>query len=165
VNSAEFEKDYTGHEDDPYLVIQGHPWSWTDTSKKPDRTGAVLDRWVEFRKIVGFLRSRDAIFVTPYEYYRVVRGYAMDTKPPSVPAGLALGREGSGSVKLAWNPSTDPGSGVDCYKIYRDGRPVGLSTGTDYSENFPGLTDSTTYQVAAVNKAELSSARSFPIHL
>jgi hypothetical protein len=165
VNFSEYEKNYAGHENDPYLVLQGHPWSWSDTSKKPDRTGAVLDRWAEFRAIVDFLKSRGATFVTPYEYYRIVRGYTGDTKPPSVPTGLTLSQDGAGPVKLAWTPSADPGSGVDCYKIYRDGRPVGLSVGTSYTEDLPGLVNSTAYQVVAVNKAEVCSARSAAVTL
>jgi hypothetical protein len=74
VNFDEFRKGFAGHEADPVLVLQGHPWSWTDTSSKPDRTGAVLDRWEEFRKIVAFLQERGCRFTTPYGWSREVRG-------------------------------------------------------------------------------------------
>src|ERR1043166_9345973 len=31
INFSEFEREYRGHEADSYLVLQGHPWSWTET--------------------------------------------------------------------------------------------------------------------------------------
>ncbi|MEK7765637.1 MAG: hypothetical protein AAB368_05310, partial [bacterium] len=90
VNFSEFERGYAGHEADPVLILQGHPWSWTDTSAKPDRTGATLDRWEEFRKILAFLKGRGVRFVTPYDYYRIAMGYATDTTPPTAPTGLKV---------------------------------------------------------------------------
>jgi len=159
VNCSEFEKEYRGHEADAYLVLQGHPWSWTETSAKPDRTGAVLDRWNEFRKIVRFLKTRDALFMNPYEYYRHVRGFAADTTPPAAPSGLSVTRSGANAVTLAWMAPAAPASGLDCYKIYRNGRPVGLSTTAAWSSALLDLAPADTFQVAAVSRAELTSAR------
>lgn len=162
INFSEFEKEYRGHEADPWLVLQGHPWSWTETSTKPDRTGAVLDRWDEFRKIVRYLKARDAVFMNPYEYYLHVRGFAADTAPPAAPTEVAVARAGAGSVSLTWRPPAEPVSGLDCYKIYRNGRPVGLSLAPTWSATLPDLAPTDTFQVAAVSRAELESPRSLP---
>ncbi len=159
VNFSEFEKSYRGHENDPYLVLQGHPWSWTDTSSKPDRTGAALDRWGEFRKIIGFLRARDYRFANPYEYYRIVRGHAADTRAPAAPAGLKAARTDKDSVSLNWNPAPQGGPAVDCYKIYKDGKPAGLSVEPFWTGKFDALADSTTFSVVAVSKNEIPSPR------
>ncbi|MEK7477372.1 MAG: hypothetical protein AAB152_17260 [Candidatus Coatesbacteria bacterium] len=163
VNFAEFRREYAGHEADPYLILQGHPWSWTDTSKKPDRTGAVLDRWAEFRKIVAFLRERGAVFVTPYEYYRIARGIGKDSAPPAAPAGLAAARE-AGALILRWQPADD--SGIDCFKIYRDGQPVGLSITSEW-RFAGGLRGSQrgSYSVVAVGKSDACSPPSTPVEV
>ncbi len=165
VNFSEFEKEYAGHENDPYLVLQGHPWSWTETSTKPDRTGAVLDRWDEFRKIIAFLKSRAARFVNAYEYCRIIRGYAADTTPPAAPTGLTVTRSGPASVSLVWTPPAAPASGLDCYKVYRDGRPVALSTGPAWTGTIPAMVARTSFQVVAVSRAELVSPRSLTASL
>jgi len=162
VNCSEFEKEYRGHEADPSLVLQGHPWSWTGTSAKPDRTGAVLDRWAEFRKIIRFLKARDAVFMNPYEYYRHVRGLAADTSPPAPPTRVVVTRSGTGLVALDWQAPAAPASGLDCYKVYRNGRPIGLSTTTSWSASLPDFTPRDSFQVVAVSRAELNSPRSTP---
>ena len=160
INFSEFEKEYRGHESDPTLVLQGHPWSWTETSAKPDRTGAVLDRWEEFRKIVRFLKARDALFLNPYEVYLQQRGYATDTTPPAAPTDVVVTRSGADTVSLAWKAPAPPASGLDCYKIYRNGRPVGLSVTPTWTGMLPGLAPSDSFEVAAVSKAERVSAKS-----
>lgn len=165
VNYSEFEKSYAGHENDPWLVLQGHPWSWTETSSKPDRTGAALDRWREFRRIIAFLKTRSALFVTPYEYYRIVRGYASDVAPPAAPAGLTVARSGTDSVTLAWKEPAGSASGVDCYKIYRDGRPTGLSIAPSWTGGCAGAVRPASFQVAAVSRTGLTSVRSLPASL
>ncbi len=163
VNFSEFRKEYSGHEQDPYLVLQGHPWSWTETSTKSDRTGAVLDRWAEFRKIVRFLKDRDAEFLNPYEYYRRVRGFDTDTMPPAAPTGLRITRTGMDSVTLNWTAPAAPASGLDGYKIYRNGRPEWLATTTSWEAAIPGLSPSDAFQVAAVSRAGVDSPRSAPV--
>lgn len=162
VNFSEFEKEYRGHEADPTLVLQGHPWAWTETSTKPDRTGAVLDRWDEFRKIVRFFKARDAVFLNPYEVYLHLRGYAADRTPPGAPTDLVVRRTGTDTVALTWKAPVAPASGLDGYKIYRNGKSAGLSTTASWSETIPGLAPTDAFAVAAVSRAELVSPRGVP---
>lgn len=42
----------------PYLVLQGHPGKWDNTS------------FEEFDKVIKFLKEEEHIFVLPYEYYK-----------------------------------------------------------------------------------------------
>lgn len=165
VNHDEFLKEYAGKEFAPVVILQGHPWSWTDTSKKPDRTGAVRDRWEEFRKIVRFFKARGARFVTPYGYYLLTRGFKADTTIPAAPSGLSVKRAGADHVALAWTPPPAPPSGLDGYKLYRDGKPFALSPGPEWTGACPGLVPSTSFAVAAVSRAERVSPPSSPAAL
>ncbi len=82
---------------------------------------------------------------------------AADTQAPTVATGLTASSITAGSVKLAWNPSTDlpnPGAtGVAGYYVYRNGARIATVTGTSYTST--ALTASTTYsyQVAAFDNA------------
>jgi hypothetical protein len=165
VNFAEFAKEYEAHAHEPYLTLQGHPWSWTDTSNKPDRTGAVLDRWAEFAKIVKFLKGRGVRFTNPYEYYRIVRGFAADTSVPTAPEGLSIVRLAPDRTRLNWQAAKAGTSGVDCYKVYRDDVPIGLSIGTSFEDALVGSSPTPRYQIAAVSRNEVASPRSRPVIL
>lgn len=68
----------------------------------------------------------------------------VDTTPPTVPANLRSTTVTGSSATLLWDASTDTGSGVKGYNVYRDGTKVadapdttatidGLAPGTDYS--------------------------------
>jgi peptidoglycan/xylan/chitin deacetylase (PgdA/CDA1 family) len=52
-----FRTGYLAHQDEPVLVIQGHPRSWM-----------VDGRLDEFKKIINFLRQRNTLFTTPTVY-------------------------------------------------------------------------------------------------
>lgn len=56
-----FRAGYLAHQDEPVLVIQGHPRSWM--------TDGRLD---EFIKIIEFLRQRNTVFTTPSRYAKQV---------------------------------------------------------------------------------------------
>jgi len=43
------------------LVLQGHPDQWDDK------------RWAGFVEIVGFLKSKNVVFMTPSEYLKAIR--------------------------------------------------------------------------------------------
>jgi chitodextrinase/regulation of enolase protein 1 (concanavalin A-like superfamily) len=79
----------------------------------------------------------------------------VDTTPPSVPTNLRVTATTSTSVSLAWNASTDSGTGVAGYRIYRNGgaSPIATSTTTSFTDGgrTPGTTY--TYRVSAIDRA------------
>ncbi|RKS77133.1 chitinase (glycosyl hydrolase family 18) [Actinomadura pelletieri DSM 43383] len=86
---------------------------------------------------------------------------ADDTVAPSVPTGLRSTGKDSGSVKLAWNASTD-NSGVANYDVLVNGKVA--TTVTETSANVAGLSPSTKYSFSVKardkydNVSEASSA-------
>jgi hypothetical protein len=90
-----------------------------------------------------------------------------DTTPPSAPNNLQAQAQG-GQVNLSWQASTDPESGINNYRIYRDTTSGGnKALLTTVSGTTLAYTDSTTapsstyyYQVSAVNGANLEGTRS-----
>lgn len=135
----------------PWTILQGHPWGWTGNSN------ATINRWSEFINELNYAITRGATFVNPYEYYRIIKGYSTDPTTPSAPGGLSASRSDSSHVNLSWNASTDAESGIDCYKIYRDGICIGLSDVTTYADT---VTGGHSYQVSAVNRNGLVSGKS-----
>jgi len=85
-----------------------------------------------------------------------------DVTPPSTPTGLTATAVSSSRINLSWNASSDSGTGVSFYRIYRNGgtTPHATSTSTSYSDT--GLTPNTryTYQVSAVDGASNESGKS-----
>ena len=77
----------------------------------------------------------------------------VDVTPPTVPTGLAAAAVGSNQVNLTWNASSDSGTGVAGYRIFRNGVAVGTSTTTSYANG--GLSANTlyTYSVSAFDAA------------
>ncbi len=75
-----------------------------------------------------------------------------DTTPPSVPAALVGRIESATTAALAWSASVDAESGVDHYRIYRDGQVVGTSVVTRFADTLQfSSTAPIRYQVSAVN--------------
>ena len=89
-------------------------------------------------------------------------GGTSDTTPPSVPSGVTVVNTTTSSVQLSWTASTDSGSGVTGYQVFRgtSTTPVGTPTGTTFTDT--GLAPSTTfsYTVKAVDGAGNVSAAS-----
>ncbi len=85
-----------------------------------------------------------------------------DFTPPSVPAGVAAAVTGPGAVEVSWNASSDPGSGVRHYVVYRNGVPVNTVSDTTFVDAnvLPAVTYA--YQVSAVNLDYFESDRSTP---
>ncbi len=74
-----------------------------------------------------------------------------DDTPPSAPSNLNASAVGKSQIDLSWDAASDGESGVDSYKIYRNGEGIGTSSNTSYSDE--GLNEGTeyTYRVSAVN--------------
>jgi fibronectin type 3 domain-containing protein len=85
-----------------------------------------------------------------------------DTTVPSVPTGLAATAASCSQINLAWAASTDTGSGVGSYRVYRNNALLRQVAAPATSTSDTGLLGSTTYsyQVSAVDKAGNESARS-----
>lgn len=83
-----------------------------------------------------------------------------DATPPTVPEDLRTTAVESTRVELAWSASSDPESGVDHYRVFRDGSGVATTDSTSFSDG--GLEPGTTYsyRVSAVNGDGLESDRS-----
>ncbi|HUJ12010.1 MAG TPA: glycosyl hydrolase family 28 protein [Verrucomicrobiae bacterium] len=86
----------------------------------------------------------------------------VDNNPPSVPTGLDAESVSDSQIALSWHASTDPGTGVAGYKVYRDSMQIATTAGTNYPDN--GLSGGTEhcYNVAAYDNvghvSTLSSA-------
>jgi len=63
--------------------------------------------------------------------------------PPEPPRNLSATPVSASAIDLSWTPPADDGN-VASYRIYRNGSPVGTSTGTSYRDN--GLASYTTYE-------------------
>jgi hypothetical protein len=75
-----------------------------------------------------------------------------DTTPPSVPTNLVGRIESATTAALAWTAAADAESGVDHYRIYRDGQVVGTSVVTRFTDTLQfSSTAPIRYQVSAVN--------------
>ena len=84
-----------------------------------------------------------------------------DTTPPTVPTNLTASAVSSSQTYVTWGASTDTGgSGVNGYKVYRDGLLVTNSQALSVADS--GLTANTTYcyTVAACDNAGNVSAQS-----
>jgi hypothetical protein len=129
-----------------YVVIQGHAWGY--------RTDSLRN---EFSKVVDDLKSKGVTFTHFRAYDRMIKGYDSDKIPPTVPARLRAKKMDDSHIKLKWKASKDKESGVDCYKIYRDGICINLSSTPEYTDEISGPHQ---YQVSAVNNNDLVSAKS-----
>ena len=69
---------------------------------------------------------------------------ATDSKPPTVPSGLAVTSVTTNSVGLKWKASTDRGTGVAGYDVFINGSQAGSTAALTY--NATGLAPSTTYK-------------------
>jgi chitodextrinase len=85
-----------------------------------------------------------------------------DQTPPPAPGGLSAIATSSTRIALQWNSVSDPESGIRTYRVYRDGTLIDSSTTTSYAD--PGRVPGTTYtyEVSAVNGADLEGPRSEP---
>ena len=74
-----------------------------------------------------------------------------DDTPPTAPSNLNASAVGKSQIDLSWDEASDGESGINSYKVYRNGDEVGTSDNTSYSDE--GLSEGTgyTYRVSAVN--------------
>jgi uncharacterized repeat protein (TIGR03806 family) len=75
---------------------------------------------------------------------------ATDTTAPTVPAGVTVTAQTPTQILVSWTASTDAGSGVAGYRVYRDGSNTALATVTVTNYTDSGLTASTAYSYTVV---------------
>ncbi|MDA3800273.1 MAG: PA14 domain-containing protein [Kiritimatiellae bacterium] len=91
-----------------------------------------------------------------------------DVTPPSVPQYLQATAMSSSQINLSWDASTDPvvtgypTSGIEGYDIIRGGQWIDVSTSTSYSDTGLSAGTAYTYNVAAFDAADNTSANSAP---
>jgi len=85
---------------------------------------------------------------------------APDVTPPTAPTGLQANASAPDQVDLSWQAASDPESGIDSYRVYRNGSAVASPSGTSFSDT--GLQPQTTYsyQVSAINGVGLEGGAS-----
>lgn len=81
-----------------------------------------------------------------------------DDTPPTAPANLVASPGGAG-VLLTWSAASDPETGVTSYRVYRDGRMVGSTALTTFTDPAPANA-TYEYYVQAVNGASMTSGPS-----
>ncbi len=74
----------------------------------------------------------------------------LDVTAPTVPSNLAVSNKTTTSFTLSWDGSTDSGSGVKEYVVYRSGTAVATiaaTTATSYSTTLTGLSSTQVYSM------------------
>jgi uncharacterized repeat protein (TIGR03806 family) len=72
-------------------------------------------------------------------------GGSVDSTAPTIPAGLNATAQSASAIELSWQASTDTGTGVAGYRVFRNAgvTPIATVTGTTYLDT--GLTAATAY--------------------
>lgn len=89
----------------------------------------------------------------------------IDTTPPTTPGNVTARILSSTQVRLRWTEATDPQSGVDLYRIYRNNTLVGTAKLGVFTDTVTFSTTLLSYQVAAVNRDGFESVRSAAIQV
>ena len=77
----------------------------------------------------------------------------LDTTAPAAPAALSATTPTSSSPQLSWPATTDAGSGVAGYRVFREGTQIAATTVTSYTDGSLTADGSYTYTVRAVDAA------------
>jgi uncharacterized repeat protein (TIGR02543 family) len=83
----------------------------------------------------------------------------VDATPPTITSFMVASATSTSTVALSWPASTDTGSGVAGYRIYRNGSLAGTVTGLSYTDTVIGGA-TYTYYIVAYDVAGNTSAHS-----
>ena len=78
-----------------------------------------------------------------------------DVSPPSAPAKVSLEAVNGPGIAARWTQAVDDESGVDLYRVYRNGELLGTTTTTEYVDSNIVVGTTTGYAVSAVNNQGL----------
>ena len=84
----------------------------------------------------------------------------VDNNAPSVPINLTATTIATNQIDLSWSASSDNGSGVASYRLYRDGEQIATTIHTTYSDNSLAAKTVYCYVVAAQDELGHVSASS-----
>jgi uncharacterized repeat protein (TIGR03806 family) len=73
---------------------------------------------------------------------------APDTTAPTVPAGVIVTAQSPTQILVSWTASTDAGTGVAGYRVYRDGSSIALATVTTVNYTDSSVIANTLYSYA-----------------
>lgn len=86
---------------------------------------------------------------------------SVDSSAPTPPGNLLTSLVTTG-VRVSWTASTDSGSGIAAYYVYRDGVKLGATTSPSYTDTTVASGATYTYTVTAVDQVGHESGPSFP---
>lgn len=89
----------------------------------------------------------------------------VDSTPPSVPTGLNSPEQTSNSISLHWAASTDSGSGVAGYDLFRDGALIASPNVNSYTDSGLTVERAYLYSARARDQAGNASAQSAAIEV
>ena len=109
---------------------------------------------------VGYVSQNKSVTIASAE--TTTQDVVLVDAAPSVPTGLAYSALTTSSVTLSWSASTDMGSGIHYYKVYKNATFLGQTPGAGLTYTATGLTpgETATFTVSAVDNADNESARS-----
>lgn len=81
-----------------------------------------------------------------------------DDTPPTAPSDLRVTAKTYNSVSLSWSASTDAGTGVEEYEVYRGSERIGATATTSYTATGLASSTSYTFKVRAVDGAGNASS-------
>ncbi len=110
------------------------------------------------------MRAYKQSSISPYSGVASAVTTTGDTTPPSVPASLTTSPMTCREIGLSWTASTDTGSGLSSYNIYRNGAFLKQVSALSTTTSDSSLNGSTTYSysVSAIDNAQNQSAQSSP---
>lgn len=134
-------------------LVSGSTTNWLDSGRSPGTTYAYQVRAID--AAANYSDKSDPVEATTW---------AVDTQPPTVPAGVTATGASLTSIDVSWTASTD-NRGVASYRVYRNGALAVTVPAPATSWSDTGLATGTTnsYQVAALDAAGNASARSAPV--
>ena len=161
--------------------------AWTDNSTnensfKIERSNNPTTGFVQIGKTKANVKTFTNKYLSPASgyYYRVyafrrnnppsaytnvafVMTLGRDSVPPTMPTGLGATAASCTQIDLRWDPSSDAGSGVAGYQVYRGGSVIANVATASFSDSALAASSSFTYNVAAFDNAGNYSVMSAPL--
>ncbi len=126
----------------------------------PPAYSGTFSRWRYMPKYNAYILVNDE---EDDVFFYKIGPWAADDTPPPAPAGLGATCDGPGGVRLAWDPVTDPDSGIAYYVVRRDGQSIGTTPVTSYVDADVQAGTMPSYTVSAVNLGGLEGPPSEPV--
>lgn len=144
---------------------------WNGSQWLPITSGSQIGR-KQIRKFAPVTRSKVRLTVSSAVGTPKIRSLSVtrtgveapDTTPPTTPGGLAA-TVVEDHVDLSWQAASDPDTGIQQYRIYRNSVPVGTVSQTTWHDGGAPENQACTYEVSAVNGYGIEGGRSIPVEI